>query len=249
MGVDITLGVLILLCAVRGWLRGFLRQAIPLGSLVAGIYLSDPLRELARPHARKSFPSIGPEIMDRLLWWSCAAGSYLVLAGVGLSILRSMKKRTYGDPEPNRADQGAGFTLGALKGAILASFIAWGISESRTTYLAATPFVEKQAKESKALVWSDQYKPARTLWTSIPVQSLVNRVKSRGLWLDQTPASPTDPALSKIETAKPEASVAPPLRTAQARPKTLSLPRLDPESPDFLRKLDEALKREGLKPE
>src|SRR4051812_36217421 len=108
MGLDITLGVLVFLSAVRGWFKGFLRQAIPIGALIGCVYLADPVRDLARPHARSYFPSIGHEVLDRLLWWTAAVLSYVLTSGIALTILKSMRRRTYGDPEPNRTDQGAG---------------------------------------------------------------------------------------------------------------------------------------------
>lgn len=246
MGVDITLGVLVLLCAVRGWFKGFLRQAIPLGALVGCVYLADPVRDLARPHALKSFPSIGPEVMDRLLWWSGAAVSYLIVAGIGLSIAKSMRKRTYGDPEPNRADQGAGFTLGVAKGVVAASFLAWALGESKNSYVESAPYIAEQASQSRAMEWSNRYQPAKAIWASAPIQNFVNRVKSRGIH----PVSPADHQIPtprpEVETARPSAA-SDPLRTASGRLKTLSLPRLDPDSPEFVDQIESEMKKLGLK--
>src|SRR5262249_26336118 len=114
MGLDVALGVLILLAAVRGWFKGFFLQAIGLGALVSCVYLADPLRDFARPHAAEYLPAIRPELLDRLLWWTCAVVAYLVIAGVGRGLLKASRRRPYGEIEPNRGDQGAGFALGAL---------------------------------------------------------------------------------------------------------------------------------------
>ncbi len=252
MGLDITLGVVVLIAAVRGWFKGFLRQAIPLGALVGCVYAADPVRDLVRPHAAGYFPSIGPEILDRLLWWSSAVLSYVLMTGIGLSILKSMKRRTYGEPEPNRADQGAGFTLGALKGAIVASFLAAAVAKYGPPYFATTPFAEEQTKTSRAMEWSVQFRPAEKLWESVPVQAFVARVKNRGVWsagevkaLDKK--VPEKPA--GTETAKPSATADTPIRTAAGRPRTLSVPRrLDPRSPEFLREFEQEMQREGLEP-
>ena len=250
MGLDITLGALVLISAIRGWFKGFLKQAIPLGALIGCVYLADPIRDLARPHALKSFPSIGPEVMNRLLWWTAATVSYVVVAGIGLMTLRSMRKRTYGDPEPDRADQGAGFTLGAIKGAILASFLAWGISEIGPKVLAPVPYVAEQAKTSQAMRWSEQYRPARVIWLSTPVQNFVARVKDRGIRPGPAREIRPDvhPEAPKTETARPSGP-SEPVKTASGRPRTLSLPRLNPESPEFLRDLEDAMRREGLSPD
>ena len=50
MGLDVALGVIILIAAIRGWLQGFVYQAIRIGGLVAGIYLAAPVRDQAKPH-------------------------------------------------------------------------------------------------------------------------------------------------------------------------------------------------------
>lgn len=254
MGLDITFGLLVFLAAVRGWFKGFLRQAIPLAALVGCVYLADPVRDLARPHASRYFPSIGPDVMDRLLWWTAAVLSYVVTAGIALSILKSMRKRTYGEPEPNRTDQGAGFTLGALKGVIVASFLASGVAKVAPTYLNKTPMVEDQTRASKAMAWAEQYRPAERLWSSPPVQALVARVKSRGMWsapepkkAGDAPAPEADPTVT-AKTAKP-ASPSGPVPLSQPRPRTLSLPGLDPASPEFNRELEDEMRRQGLNPD
>ena len=130
MGLDITLGVLVLLAGIRGWFKGFIRQAIPIGALVACVFLASPLRNLGRSYARDYFPSINHEVLDRLLWWTAAVLAYVITAGVAFSIVKSVRKRTYGEPEPNRADQGAGFTLGVAKGNGIAFFVDQVVEEA-----------------------------------------------------------------------------------------------------------------------
>ncbi len=251
MGLDIALGVVILASAIRGWFKGFLRQAIVLAALVGCVYAADPLRDLARPYAAKNFPSIAAPVLDRLLWWSAAVISYFLVSGIGLSILKSSRKRTYGDPEPNRSDQGAGFTLGALKGAIVAAFLASGIAQYAPPFLKGNHFAEEQTERSYALKWSDRYRPAELLWNSPPVRSFVARVRTRGMWGSQeTQEERTETA--KIERdasekkARPASTEVP--RTASNRTKPLQIPSLDPDDPEFARKLERELRREGLEP-
>lgn len=247
MGLDIALGIVVLLAGIRGWFKGFIRQVIPLVALVGCVYLADPVRELARPYAREYFPTVGAPVLERLLWWSAAVLSYLVTTGIAFSILKSMKKKTYGDPEPNRTDQGAGFTFGVVKGLIIASCLASAVRSYAPGYYEKAPFVEDQAKGSRSMAWAEKYHPAETLWKSQPVQAFVGRVKNRGLWSDgEVAPEKLKNEAPKTETARP-AATSEPLRTASEKPKTLSIPRLDPDSSTFLRDLDEAMKREGLK--
>ena len=45
MGLDIALGLMILLGAIRGWFRGFVLQALQLGGLVGCVYAAGPIRD------------------------------------------------------------------------------------------------------------------------------------------------------------------------------------------------------------
>ena len=80
MGLDLTLGVIILIAAFRGWFQGFVSQAVRLGGVIACVYLAEPVRDYAKPHVLPYLPSIQPELVDRLLWWVSAAVS---LCGFG----------------------------------------------------------------------------------------------------------------------------------------------------------------------
>jgi uncharacterized membrane protein required for colicin V production len=252
MGLDITLGVLVLLAGIRGWFKGFIRQAIPIAALVGCVFLANPLRDLGRPYAREYFPSIHADVLDRLLWWTSAVLAYVVTAGIAFSVVKSFRKRTYGEPEPNRTDQGAGFTLGVAKGLILASCLTSAIRAYAPGYYNQAPFVEDQAKTSRAIEWAERYHPAEALWKSPPVQTVVARVRTGGMWSNAEEKAPanveeqTEPP--KRQTARPTPP-AEPVRTASERPKTLALPRLDrnSSSADFARDVDEILRREGVK--
>src|SRR3954454_19736262 len=116
MGLDLALGVIVLWTAIRGWLKGFLLQAIRLSGLVACVYVAVPVRNLTKPYVLPHLPSVRPELVDRLLWWSSAAVSYIVLVGFATVVYRLSRRQPFGIAEPNRNDQFAGFALGALKG-------------------------------------------------------------------------------------------------------------------------------------
>ena len=58
MGLDLTLGALVLIAALRGWFKGFLLQAIALSSLIGCVYIADPIRDFARPHAIDYLPGV-----------------------------------------------------------------------------------------------------------------------------------------------------------------------------------------------
>ncbi|GIW87140.1 MAG: hypothetical protein KatS3mg108_1464 [Isosphaeraceae bacterium] len=260
MGVDIALGALVLAWAVRGWFRGFLRQAVGLGALVGAIFAAAPLRDLARPQVGRWFPSIDGEILDRLLWWVAVVVALVVLAGCGGWLLRLMKRRSPGaiplPSEPNRADQGAGFLLGALKGAVVASFLAAGLVRFEPAYLEplgeGRAAVEEQTKTSKALYWAAQYRPAEQIWGSVPVQTVVAEIRRHGLGLDGEVQgeSPSEGRAEAAKAAPGQSRSDEPkdgLRTAARLPELrLDGPRLEPGSPTFLEDVDREMKRLGL---
>ena len=236
MGLDVTLGALVLLAGLRGWLKGFILQATQLGALVGCIYAAEPLRDLARSYIHENFPAIQPDLLDKLLWWCAAVISFVLISGLASGLVRAYRRRPYGDFELNRGDQGAGFWLGALKGSLVAAFLTAGIVHYAPTYAKYGGWVEQQVQKSRAVAFSQRYQPAERIWRSAPVQALVVRVKSRGLWVGppKSPERPSEP---------------PPVQTA-SRPPKLALPDtngpLDPTSPSFLRELDEALRGEGV---
>lgn len=259
MGLDIALGALVLMWAVRGWFRGFLRQAVGLGALVGSVYAAAPLRDAARPYAARWLPSIQGEVLDRMLWWIGVVLGFVILAGCGGWLVRIVKRRPSAalplPSEPNRADQGAGFLLGALKGAVVASFLAAGLVRFAPVYLEpmgeGKAAVEEQTKASRALEWAAQYRPAEVIWASAPVQSFVAQVRSNGLWVDGAePAKPIDETRaagpSGDEKTGPQAREEG-LRTAsRVPPLRVEPPRLEPGSATFLDDVDRELKRLGL---
>ena len=117
MGLDLTMGAVILIAAIRGWIKGFVNQAVRIGGFIACVYLADPVRDQARPYVLARLPKIDPALMDRILWWVSAVVSYIVL--VGLTTLAIQMMRTPAPPgmaRSSRNDQFAGFLLGAAKG-------------------------------------------------------------------------------------------------------------------------------------
>src|SRR4051794_411063 len=118
MGLDLILGGMILIAAIRGWMRGFVLQAIRLTGLVSCVYLAEPVRDLARPYVAPHLASIRVDLLDRLLWWASAVLSYVVMVGLGSLTVKMYRRRTFGEAEPSRADQFAGFLLGAAKGGV-----------------------------------------------------------------------------------------------------------------------------------
>ena len=232
MGLDIALGVLIFVSALRGWFKGFFLQALGLGGLVACVYLADPLRDFARPHAAQYLPGVRVELLDKLLWWAMAAAGYVFLTGTGRWVLKAYRRRPYGEVEPNRGDQGAGFVLGAAKGALAMAFLASGLNKHADSYLKQGGTVEEQVRTSQALALETKYTPAAKIWGSAPVQTFVGRVRSRGLWEQEVDA--------------PKGDEPTPVRTA-SRPRSLDIPApLDPRSPRFAEALDAAMKVEGI---
>ena len=206
MGLDLVLGGLVLIMAVRGWLKGFVLQATRLAGVVACVYLADPVRDLAKPHVIGYLPTIRPDLVDRMLWWSSSIVSYVVLVGLATLIVKLYHRQPFGLAEPGRTDQFAGLLLGMAKGLIVAAFLAAGIQKYAIGSLKSVPFADEQTRTSTVLLWSERYRPVARMWSLPPVQSFVAHVQRMGL------NSPTE------KTTDPE-----PVQTASRTPR-LQLP-------------------------
>ena len=110
MGLDLVLGGLVLVTAIRGWLKGFVLQAVRLAGLVACVYLADPVRDQFRPYVLSYLPKIRPDLVDRLLWWSSAVASYVVLVGLATLTVTLYRRQPIGLAEPKPVQAAAGQT-------------------------------------------------------------------------------------------------------------------------------------------
>jgi uncharacterized membrane protein required for colicin V production len=193
MGLDVALGVIVLLSAIRGWLKGFVSQAIRLSGLVACVYLADPVRDLAGPRVVRYLPSIRPELTGRLLWWASAVASYLLLVAMANLVVKLTRQHVIGEAETGRNDQFAGFVLGACKGLIAAFFVAAGIQTHAADRVQGVAWAEEQVQTSKSLRWNARYQPVAKIWASPPVRHFVDQIKRHGLSGPPSPDEEDDP--------------------------------------------------------
>ena len=70
MGLDVALGVVILIAAIRGWLQGFVYQTVRLAGLVACIYLAAPFA------TRRSRTSSAICRRFNPIWWTASCGGF-----------------------------------------------------------------------------------------------------------------------------------------------------------------------------
>ena len=233
MGLDIALGIMVLLGAIRGWFRGFMLQSIRLGGLVGCVYLAGPLRDQARPYVVPYLASIPPHMLDRLLWWTAAVVSYVTTVGLASLAVKLYRRRPYGEPEPNRVDQFAGLLLAGGKAAVVAAFLVGAVDKYALAWIKQVPWATELTSSSTALTWNDQYRPSERIWAAPPVQHFVAHVQKMGV------ASPSS------TPEAPSTSETPPVQTA-SRPPRLDLPTrdpLDPRAPDFAEKFDQEFRK------
>lgn len=188
MGLDVALLIVVLIAAIRGWLHGFVYQAVRLGGLVACVYLADPVRNQGKPYILRYLPSIPTEVMDRILWCVAAAASYVVLVGATTLFLKMTKRPEIPGvpPQRSRNDQFAGFLLGTAKGLLVAAFMTHVIQAYALKQVEAVSWAKDQSRSSLALKWDGQYHPAARIWALVPVQHFVNHIQRMG----DTPSSP-----------------------------------------------------------
>jgi uncharacterized membrane protein required for colicin V production len=190
MGLDLALGVIILIAAFRGWFQGFVSQAVRLSSLVVAVYLAAHVRNYAKPYVSPYLSSIQPDLVDRLLWWVSAVATFLVLAGVAMLVIKMTKRPEIpGISQKGRNDQFAGFLLGALKGLLVAVFVVAGIQNYAMDQVKNVSWAAEQVNASRALKWNEAYTPARKIWASRPVRHFVGYVHRMGV---EQPGAPSE---------------------------------------------------------
>jgi uncharacterized membrane protein required for colicin V production len=189
MGLDLALGVIILIAAFRGWFQGFVSQAVRLGALVCSVYAAAHVRDYAKPYVLPYLSSIETTVIDRLLWWVSAVATNLVLVAVAMLVVKMTKRPEIpGISQSGRNDQFAGFFVGGTKGLLIAIFLAAGIQNYAMDQIKTVTWAEDQVKASWALKWNESYQPARKIWNSRPVRHLVDHIQRMGL------SRPGDPA-------------------------------------------------------
>ena len=197
MGLDLALGVIILLLAFRGWFKGFVRQAIGLTSLVVAPYASVPVRDYAKPYVLPYLTTIQPDLIDRGLWWVSFIVTFLVLVWVAMLVVKMTRRPEIpGISQSGHNDQFAGFFLGATKGLLIAAVIAALIQNYGLEQAKNVSWAEDQAKASWALKWNETYRPAGKIWASKPVRLFVEHVTRMGL---QPPGGPTETRGDDVE--------------------------------------------------
>ena len=239
MVMDLVLGGLVLVAAIRGWRKGFLGQVIRLAGLVAGVYLAAPLRDMAKPHVVSYLASVRPDVVDRLLWWVSATTAYFVLVGfASLALSRSKRQSALGIDDANRSDQFAGLGLGLTKGVITACFLVGALEKFGEPYLDKVPYGPEQSKESHAWDWNKRFHPASRIWHTKPVREFVRYVQKMGL---NGPAGSED-ADDRSEPDKPvqTASRTPKLSLTAEQISKLDTSKLNPD----LAQAIQALQRE-----
>jgi uncharacterized membrane protein required for colicin V production len=222
MGLDIALGIVILIAAFRGWLQGFITQAVRIGGLIACVYLAAPVRDLAKPRVVQYLPTVQPEFVDRILWWVAAVVTYIVLVGV-ITLLIKMTRRPEipGMPLATRNDQFAGFFVGAVKGLVIATLLAAAIQKYGLNEIKTVTWADEQAKASWALRLNEQYQPVPKIWSSRPVRDFVNHIQRMGI------QGPSDGSQKSDESAQDEPA---PVRTAR-RSRDADAPGAHPADP------------------
>jgi uncharacterized membrane protein required for colicin V production len=166
MGLDLGLGVIILIAAFRGWFQGFMTQIVRLGALVASVYAAVRVRDYAKPYVVPYLTTIESDVVDRLLWWVSAVVTYLAIVGVAMLTIKMTKRPEIPGISPSgRNDQFAGFFLGAAKGLLIAAFVAAGIQNYGLEQAKNVSWAEEQAKTSWALKWNEAYRPAHRIWS------------------------------------------------------------------------------------
>jgi uncharacterized membrane protein required for colicin V production len=204
MGLDLALGGLVLVMAIRGWIKGFVLQAIRLVGVVVCVYAADPVRDQVKPRVIGYLPTIQPELVDRMLWWSSAVATYVLLVGVATLAVKLYRRHPYGLVEPSRADQFGGLLLGGTKGVVVAALLVAGIQNYALDHLKGVPRAQEQVRTSRSMQWNERYKPVARVLATMPVQHFVNHVRRMGRNAPAEAAKDAAPVQTASRTPKLE---------------------------------------------
>ncbi|QEH38238.1 Colicin V production protein [Aquisphaera giovannonii] len=227
MGLDLALGVVVLLAGIRGWLRGFVSQVVRLVGFVSCFYLADPVRDLARPYVAAKLPTVDPPVLDRILWWVAAVLSYVLLVGLTSLAIALIKRPAEKGAvtEGRHANRLAGFLLGASKGALLAAVLAAGVAKYGPAATENLPWAARQTEGSHALKWTAQYQPVPKIWALPPVRHFVQHIQRNG-----RRSMPEAEAEAEAEVTKQMAGKASDDLLGPAAPR-MELPRAEEDEP------------------
>jgi uncharacterized membrane protein required for colicin V production len=239
MGLDLALGGLVLLAALRGWFQGFVLQAIRLSGLIACVFAADPLRDQVKPRVAHYLLTMKPELIDRLLWWVSAVVAYVVLVGLASLIVKLYRQRPFGLDEPNRGDQFAGFLLGAAKGLLVVALTVSSVQKYALGYLKSIPQAQELIADSKALELDARLHPADQFWASPPVKIVVARIQRGGL---TGPAGDQAAATEALKTA----GRTPRLQWSAPGAPEINTKGIDPEVVEAVEAVKEALRKGGI---
>jgi len=228
--------------AIRGWLRGFLLQAIRLAGLVLCVYAADPVRDQIKPRVLGHLPSIRPELMDRILWWLSAVAAYVILVGLATLAVKLYRRQPYGGlEEPNRGDQFAGSMLGVAKALVVAAFLVAGVEKYALAHIKQIPWALEQVETSRSMAWNNRYQPVPRIWSAPPVQHFVKHVQRMGLNRpDEAPQEPTPPVRTASRT--------PQLQLSAPGHVSLDGSNLDPEVVDAVEAIQKELRKAEPRP-
>ena len=182
MGLDVVLGVIVLLAALRGWFRGFTSQAVGIASFIVCFYLAGPVREEIRPYVIPNLPLVAPWLLDCIFWWVSAVIAYIVTRAVLSLAVRLMRTPPEpGEPMPWREDRIGGMFLGVGKGLIVAALLSALVLKFDEDLARHASWAQRQTKGSFALKWSQQYRPVPRIWAAPPVRHFVEHIQRNGM--------------------------------------------------------------------
>lgn len=158
-GIDIILGVLVLIGAYRGYRRGFLMEVILLVAIILGVLCGFKLLGVAMGLLNDNF-QVHASILPYV-----AFGAVFILVVIGVSFLGRMIKSSLDQSFLGKVDQAMGALVGVFKIVFLVSIICWLISSLTIS------FPESWEKESWLFPVVSQTAPVFIAWVGkiIPV--------------------------------------------------------------------------------
>lgn len=201
MWIDVAMGLVLALGALRGFRVGFAKPMVHLTGLVAGLLAAEPLSHWVAEHAGERLAFLPAAIRPAALFFACLVAMYAVLTLVGCSYLRWYRTQFLGENKPSFGDRFVGIGLGLVKGAIVIYIAAFGASRFVPALLHHES-VREMIAASKGVPLLRRHQPIEWVLRTEHAQRVARHL---GTLIDQF-RSPGSESSATPETASQEAS-------------------------------------------
>ena len=159
MWLDVACGIVLAYLAVRGWMKGLVRQVLLVAAAVAGIALAPRLGPELLPYARELGVNLPGDWMDVGCVAAAGLGVCLAIALVGRLVVRLYRVLGGTGRKPGPLDRMLGLLLGLGKGVVAAALLLSGLELANSQGWLRETSLARQLDESETFAWTARNRP------------------------------------------------------------------------------------------